>query len=194
MIRILLLLFFTIFSANSLVAKEVTNQNYIYNPGVLKPIDSSLKVKVGDKAPDFTLNAISGKEIQLSTYKSKNGVVLSFIPAAWTPVCSDQWPGYNISKSLFQKHDATLLGIAVDNIPTLHAWIQKIGPLWFEVLSDFWPHGGVADIYGVLRSDGTADRALIFIDKEGIIRDIIVSDINQRPPLEDIVDSLKKLK
>jgi peroxiredoxin (alkyl hydroperoxide reductase subunit C) len=47
-----------------------------------------------------------------------------------------------------------------------------MGELWFPVLSDFWPHGAVADQYGVLRSDGVAERALIFIDKKGIIRDI----------------------
>jgi peroxiredoxin len=64
--------------------------------------------------------------------------------------------------------------------------------LWFDVLSDFWPHGAVADRYGVLRSDGTAERALIFIDTEGVIRHIYVEDINRRPPLEEVAAALEK--
>jgi peroxiredoxin len=69
-----------------------------------------------------------------------------------------------------------------------------MGQLWFMVLSDFWPHGGVADKYGLLRSDGLSERALIFIDKKGVIRAIMVMDINKRPDLDACVIELKKLK
>ncbi|NWG04434.1 MAG: peroxiredoxin [Syntrophaceae bacterium] len=165
----------------------------IYQTGPLKPTDSTLKVKVGDPAPDFTLPAISGEKISLKQYRGKKNVVLSFVPAAWTPVCSDQWPGYNIVKDLFSQHDAILLGITVDNIPTLFAWTNQMGQLWFPVLSDFWPHGAVAKKYGVLRSDGVSERALFVIDKKGIIRYIDVHDINKRPPLEDLIGALEKL-
>ena len=165
----------------------------IYNPGQLKPIDSQLKVKVGDPAPDFTLPSVAGEEITLSRFKGKKNVVISFVPAAWTPVCSDQWPGYNIVKDMFDENDAVLLGITVDNIPTLYAWTKQMGKLWFPVLSDFWPHGAVADRYGVLRSDGISERALIFIDKKGIIRDIQVNDINKRPDLETCAINLEKM-
>ena len=165
----------------------------IYNPGQLKPIDSKLKVKIGDPAPGFTLPSVSGGKITLSRYKGKKNVVISFVPAAWTPVCSDQWPGYNIVKEMFDENDAVLIGITVDNIPTLHAWTQQMGKLWFPVLSDFWPHGAVADEYGVLRSDGVSERALFFIDKEGIIRDIRVNDINKRPDLAYCALNLEKM-
>ena len=165
----------------------------VYNPGQLKPIDSELKVKIGDQAPDFTLPAVSGENITLSQYRGKKNVVISFVPAAWTPVCSDQWPGYNIVKELFDMNDAVLLGITVDNIPTLYAWTQQMGKLWFPVLSDFWPHGGVADRYGVLRSDGVSERALFYIDKKGIIRDIQVGDINKRPDLEYCATALERM-
>lgn len=168
-------------------------KNNIYHPENLKPTDSVLKVKVGDRAPDFTLPAVSGGKISLSRYLGKKNVVISFVPAAWTPVCSDQWPGYNIVKGLFNKNDAILLGITVDNIPTLFAWTNQMGDLWFPVLSDFWPHGRTADTYGVLRSDGITERALFIIDKKGIIRDINVNDINKRPRLESIIRGLEKL-
>lgn len=166
----------------------------IYQPGRLKPVDSVLRVKVGQKAPDFILKAVSGKTVSLKSYRGKKNVVLSFVPAAWTPVCSDQWPGYNIVADLFAENNAVLLGISVDNIPTLYSWTRQMGDLWFEVLSDFWPHGFVASRYGLLRSDGTAERAIIIIDKKSVIRYIDVSDINVRPPLENIIRQLERLR
>lgn len=171
---------------------EVYKDN-IYNPGKLKPIDSQLKVKVGEPAPDFTLPSVSGENITLSQFRGKKHVVVSFVPAAWTPVCSDQWPGYNIVRDLFEDNDAILLGVTVDNIPTLFAWTRQMSRLWFPVLSDFWPHGAVADRYGVLRTDGVSERALFVIDKAGIIRSIYVSDINVRPDLEYCAVELQKL-
>jgi peroxiredoxin (alkyl hydroperoxide reductase subunit C) len=169
----------------------------IYPVGKLKPRDSELKVKVGDRAPDFTLPAVGGGQVSLNQYRGKKNVVISFVPAAWTPVCSDQWPGYNIAKDFFDQNDAILFGITVDNIPTLYAWTNQMcmggGTLWFPVLSDFYPHGAVADTYGVLRSDGVSERAIFVIDKDGIIRYIDVHDINKRPHLEDLVRELEKL-
>ena len=177
---------------NTDAASEAFKEN-IYNPGQLKPIDSTLKVKVGDLAPDFTLPSVAGDDVTLSQYRGKKNVVISFVPAAWTPVCSDQWPGYNIVKQMFDENDAVLLGITVDNIPTLYAWTKQMGHLWFPVLSDFWPHGEVAKKYGVLRSSGVTERALIFIDKKGIIQDIQVSDINVRPDLAQCATTLEKM-
>ena len=166
----------------------------IYNPGILKPVDSKLKVKTGQRAPDFTLPAVGGGKISLSQYRGKKNVMLTFIPAAWTPVCSDQWPGYNIVEDIFAAHDTVILGISVDNLPTLFSWTNQMGRLWFPVLSDFWPHGRVAKQFGILRSDGVAERAIFIIDKKGVIRYIDVHNINERPPLEGIVRELEKLK
>ena len=160
----------------------------------LKPIDSELKVKAGDTAPDFRLESISGKEISLSDFRGRSNVVISFIPAAWTPVCSDQWPGYAITESLFKRHNAVILGISTDNVPTLRAWTSQMEGLWCPVLSDFWPHGEVAARYGVLRSDGTADRTVVIVDKNGVIRFIRVYEIDRHPPLEEIVRELERLE
>ncbi|MFO7838654.1 MAG: peroxiredoxin [Desulfosalsimonadaceae bacterium] len=166
----------------------------IYDPGKRKPTDSRLKVEEGDKAPDFTLPSLSGDDVTLSQYRGEKNVVLSFVPAAWTPVCSDQWPGYNIVEPIFAKHEAVLLGITVDNIPSLHAWTKQMGKLWFPVLSDFWPHGAVAKKFGILRPEGISERALLVIDKKGIIRYISVYNINKRPPLENLLKALERLK
>jgi len=93
----------------------------------------------------------------------------------------------------FEAHDTILLGVSVDNIPTLFAWTHEMGTLLFDVLSDFWPHSQVAKTYGVLRSNGTAERALILVDKQGLIRFIHVSDINIRPDLGIIMKTIESL-
>ncbi len=192
--KVIFLSFFVFLSASATgyCLSEAFKGN-IYQPGKLKPTDSILRVKVGERAPDFTLPSVSGENVSLAQYRGKKHVVLSFVPAAWTPVCSDQWPGYAILQDLFDHRDTVLLGITVDNIPTLFAWTNQMGKLWFPVLSDFWPHGAVADRFGVLRSEGTAERAIFIIDKDGIIRYIDVHDINKRPFLESIVEELEKL-
>lgn len=199
-----LILFLAILSAPALLKAQgllqelpqtlpQTLKKQVYQPGELIPIDSELRVQVGDPAPLFTLPSLNGELIDLQAYRGRNHVMLSFVPAAWTPVCSDQWPGYNILQDIFDQHDTVVLGITVDNLPTLHSWVAAMSGLWFPVLSDFWPHGAAASAYGLLRSDGTTERALIFIDKKGIIRFIHVQDINTRPPLEIVLQGLQSL-
>ena len=167
---------------------------HVTDPGVLPPTDSTLRVAVGDSAPDFTLPDLHGNPLRLSDYRGRRNIILSFVPAAFTPVCSGQWPGYNVMLDDFAAYDTTLIGITVDNRPSLNAWVEAMGGLDFPVLSDFYPHGKVAREFGVLRSDGTSERALFVIDKEGILRFIDVHDINQRPPLEDLFRALEAIQ
>ena len=101
----------------------------VYRPPRLKPVDSVLRVKVGDRAPDFTLPSASGGKVSLAQFRGRKNVVLSFVPAAFTPVCSKQWPGYHISLDIFEQGDAVLLGITTDNIPSMHAWTVSMGGL-----------------------------------------------------------------
>ena len=169
-------------------------QDRIFEVGTLKPLDSTLKVKVGDPAPDFSLPTIDGRTITLAEFRGKKNVVLSFVPAAWTPVCSGQWPGYNIVQDMFDQAKTHLIGVSVDNVPTLHAWVQEMGGVWFPVASDFYPHGQLADSLGILRSTGEAERSLFLIDKQGIIRYIDVHDINSRPDLGPLMKAMQELK
>lgn len=175
-------------------AAELPFEGKIFPVDKLPPVDSVPVLKVGDTAPDFTLPSTSGEKVSLSSFAGKKNVVLSFVPAAWTPVCSHQWPGYNVVKNMFEENNAVILGITVDNVPTLYAWTEGMGGVWFPVLSDFWPHGQTAQKYGVLRSTGVTERALFVVDKKGVIRYIDIHDINERPDLEALVTELQKLK
>ncbi len=172
---------------------RAAGESLVYPVGRLPPTDSALAVAVGQPMPDFDLPAIDGSRARLADYRGRKNLVLSFVPAAWTPVCSDQWPGYNIAREVFETRDTALVGISVDNVPTLFAWARQMGGLWFPVASDFWPHGGLAKRLGILRGDGTAERALFLVDKEGIIRFIDVHDINSRPDLGRLVEAMDRI-
>ncbi|EGB16252.1 alkyl hydroperoxide reductase/ Thiol specific antioxidant/ Mal allergen [Pseudodesulfovibrio mercurii] len=186
-------LLFTLLAWCLLAPGALAGHMETFDPGKLKPTDSTLKVKVGDPAPDFTLREIKGGTVSLHDYLGKKNVVLSFVPAAWTPVCSDQWPGYNLALDMIHDLGAEVIGISEDNTPSQAMWVKAMHGLNFPVLSDFWPHGKAAGALGVLRSDGTAERAIFIIDRQGIIRYIDVHDINSRPDLGGIVNELEKL-
>jgi glutaredoxin len=63
----------------------------------------------------------------------------------------------------------------------LKAWAESLGGINYPLLSDFWPHGGVAQKFGVLRGEGYTERAIYLIDKAGIVRYIDVHDIDDQP-------------
>ncbi len=192
-------LFLAVFASVAALAQGPEQKHTIFDPGPLKPVDSVLAVRPGDMAPDFALpGVLSGQGnrrlVRLSDYRGSKNVMLSFVPAAFTPVCSDQWPGYNLAQSLFEEYECQVLGISTDNLPSLFAWATEMRGLWFPVLSDFWPHGRVARLYGVLRGDGTAERAIVIIDTRGVVRFAKSFDINTRPDLGLIMGELHKLE
>lgn len=102
-------------------------------------------------------------------------------------------PAYNADLAKFEGYDAQVLGISIDSWHTNAAWAKSMGGLNYPLLSDFWPHGAVAEKYGVLRSDGKAERAIFIVDKEGKVAYIDVHDINKQPDNEDLFEVLRQL-
>lgn len=82
--------------------------------------------------------------------------------------------------------DTQVLGISVDSVPCLTAWAKDLGGITYPLLSDFWPHGGVAQQFGVLRSEGFTERAIFVIDKQGVIRYVDVHDIDLQPSNDEL--------
>jgi peroxiredoxin/glutaredoxin len=151
-----------------------------------------MKLKIGKKAPDFTLPSHLDKDISLSQLGGKN-VVIAFFPLAWTPIWSEQIPSYEAQKAEFAGLNTQVLGISVDHVPCLKAWAESLGGIAYPLLSDFWPHGKVAERYGVLRSDGRSERAIFIIDREGIIRYIDIHDIDDQPDNRILFEELRKI-
>jgi len=108
-------------------------------------------------------------------------------------------PSYEDDLSRFEEQNTQVLGMSVDSIPSHVAWARSIGGISYPLLSDFYPHGQVAREYGVLIEDpqsgayGANERALIIIDKEGIVRWIDVHPIDKQPDNEELFEVLRKL-
>lgn len=150
-------------------------------------------VKVGDKAPDFTLPSHLGRKITLSDFREKKNVLLAFYPLDWTPICSGQIPGYQEVLERFEALDTQVLAVSVDSIPSHKSWAYSMGGIEFPLLSDFWPHGQLAQKYGVLTDAGYTERVIIVIDKQGIIRYVDLHDMNTEPDVEEVFKVLKTL-
>ena len=149
-------------------------------------------LKIGDEAPDFTLPNHLGEETSLSQFRGKKIVVLAFYPLNWTPVCSGQIPGYQEVLDRFGALKSQVLALSVDSIPSHKSWAYSMGGINYPLLSDFWPHGKVAELYGVMTDAGHTERAIFVIDTEGIIRYIDHHDITHEPDVEVLFAELAK--
>jgi glutaredoxin len=94
----------------------------------------------------------------------------------------------------FEGYNTQVLGISVDHVPCLKAWAESLGGISFPLLSDFWPHGEVAQRYGVFRDDGRSERALFIVDKEGIVRYVDIHDIDEQPDNEELFKVLREME
>ncbi len=86
------------------------------------------------------------------------------------------------------------MGISIDHIPALRAWSESVGNITFPLLSDFWPHGEIARRYGVFREDGgMTERALVIVDKAGIVRYVDVHELREQPDEEQLFEVIATL-
>jgi len=150
-------------------------------------------IKVGAEAPVFVLSDQHGEKINLKELRGKS-VILSFHLLAFTPVCAKQMKALEENQDQFEKLNAVALGISVDSVPAKHAWAKDLGIKETQLLSDFWPHGGVAHSLGIFRSaDGYSERAVIILDAEGIVRFSKVYPMSEAPDMGEILEQLKRL-
>lgn len=128
-------------------------------------------LKVGDKAPDFTLPATTGDKVTLSDYVGKGTVVVGFFPAAFTGGCTKEAKAYQEGIAKFEAAGARVFLISTDNIPSLRVFAGQVGAS-YPMLSDFLDRQ-VSKAYGVLMEDrGIANRATFVIDTEGKIQHV----------------------
>jgi len=146
----------------------------------------------GTTAPDFTLRSTPDQTVSLSELRG-NPVVLIFYPADWSPVCTDELAVFNQLLPEFERFNAHVLGISVDNIWS-HVAFGDARNLNFGLLSDFEPKGAVARAYGVYREkEGSNMRANFVIDPEGVIfwNEVVPTGIN--PGAGGVLQALESL-
>ncbi len=133
-------------------------------------------LSVGELAPDFELPALIGgvkRRFRLSSQRGKKNVLLAFHPSNWSEASRTQFTAYQAEAEKLRTRKTVAVSVGVDSIVNTTAWEREIGPLDFPMCSDFWPHGEVCDLFGVLRQEepsrGASDRAIYVVDQHGKI-------------------------
>jgi peroxiredoxin len=148
---------------------------------------------LGTAAPDFELPDQWGAPVRLSGFRGVRPVVLVFVPFAFSRTCTGELGELRDHAALFDRADAALLIASVDSKYALRAWAEAEG-YGFRLLSDFWPHGAVAEAYGAFSADsGFATRSTFAIDRAGVIRSHFATGPGEARPLSAYRDALATL-
>ncbi len=148
-------------------------------------------LKVGDQAPDFTLEDQSGEKVQLSKLKGEK-VFISFHPLAWTSVCTDQMRALESHyDQMKEKGVDKVLGISVDAQPTKSIWAKGLALDNIKILADFEPKGQMAKDYDLYNKDlGTSERANLLVDEEGKVAWIKKYELTELPSIEEVLENI----
>lgn len=146
-------------------------------------------VKVGDRAPEFTLPSFTGEPVSLESFLGKKNIVLYFYPRDNTAGCTAEACSFRDSYEVFQEAGAEVIGISSDTEKSHEQFANKYR-LPFILLSDLG--GVVRKFYGVPATFGLIPgRVTYIIDKKGIVRHIFSSQI---APQMHVAEALKVLK
>lgn len=127
-----------------------------------------MSLQVGEQAPDFTLKDQNNQERTLSELRGDRNVLVVFYPLAFSGICTGELDQLRDDLAAFT--DVQVLAVSVDSVYTLKAWSNQRG-YDFPLLADFWPHGKVAQDYGVFNDHaGIANRGTFLVDIDGVIR------------------------
>jgi peroxiredoxin len=151
-----------------------------------------MKLEKGMKAPDFTLTDNHGDKLSLSDLRGKR-VLLSWHPLAWTSVCTDQMRALEVNFERFQALKTVALGLSVDSAASKKVWAVVLSIRNTKLLADFYPHGAVAQKYGIFSDEsGASLRVNIIIDEQGVVQWVKVYD--KLPDIEEVFKALEAMK
>src|SRR3954464_3024381 len=102
-----------------------------------------MPIAVGTQAPDFTLKDQNNQEVRLSDFRGRKAVLLVFYPLAFTGTCQGELCSVRDHLGDFQSDTLQILTLRVDSPYSHKVWAEREG-YDFPLLSDFWPHGAVA--------------------------------------------------
>ena len=129
-----------------------------------------MAVEVGSQAPDFTLNDYNKQPVTLSDFQGDKPVLLVFYPFAFSGICQGELCQLRDEFDDYAGNGVQVLGVSVDTPFSLKAWADQQG-YQFPLLSDFWPHGEVAQKYGVFNDKaGLAVRGTFLIGTDGVVQ------------------------
>lgn len=135
---------------------------------------------VGENAPLFTLRNHDKQKVSLESLRGQKTLVV-FIPYPFTGICEAELCDLRDNLTRLNDMDAHVVAITCDTVPANARWAAD-NDFDFPILSDFWPHGAVAQAYGCFNDTlGVAMRATYVLDDEGVIAEIISTDSLGKP-------------
>ena len=151
------------------------------------------ELKVGDKAPDFELQASDGKTYKLSDFRGKRAVVVAWFPKAFTQGCTIECKSLAANGDKIRKFDVAYFMASVDPLEGEggNLAFAKSENADFPLLSD--PTKKTAEAYGVLNAKGFASRWTFYIGKDGRIA-YIDKAVKPATSAEDMAAKLGELK
>ena len=164
----------------------------LFGLGIAMVAVAAEELKVGDKAPDFTLKASDGKTYSLSDFKGKKAVVIAWFPKAFTGGCTAECKSFKANSEALKATHVAYFTASVDPVEGEKgnkAFAAELGAD-YPILSD--PEKTTAKAYGVLNARGMSDRVTFYIDKDGIIKEID-KKITTTKAGEDVVAKVKSL-
>ncbi len=142
-----------------------------------------MSVDVGHSAPDFELKDQHGQVVRLSDFRGSSHVALVFFPFAFSGICTGELCEIRDNLEAFTSGGVQVVAVSCDPMFTQRAWAEE-EKYDFPLLSDFWPHGAVAQAYGVFNeTSGRAERGTFLIDSTGILRWSVVNPAGEARPL-----------
>ena len=176
----------------------MTIQILISNERCRDTIDGMMQqsqiVKPGDPAKNFSLKDQNDTTFDLYENMHKR-TLLSFHPLAWTAFCAGQMKSLEDNRDIFSGLNTIAVGISVDSVPCKKAWAEKLGITTTPLLCDFWPHGAVAQQYGVFRdANGFSERANVIIDEQQNVVFVKVYPVHSVPDIGEVITVIKNLK
>lgn len=130
-----------------------------------------MAIATGSPAPDFELTDQNGDKVSLADFRGEQAVALVFYPFTFTGICEGELCQLRDDHSEFTDAGVQVLAVSCDSKNSQKVWAEQQG-FGFPVLSDFWPHGAVAQAYGVFNEAlGCANRATFVIAKDGTVVD-----------------------
>ena len=152
----------------------------------------SVIVQPGEPARNFSLKDQGDRTFDLYEHAGKR-VLLSFHPLAWTDYCAAQMQSLEQNADIFAQLNCVPVGISVDSRPCKLAWADKIHVSRIPLLCDFWPHGAVAQKYGLFREEnGFSERANVIVDENLKIAYVRVYPVHSVPDIREIIAFLEK--
>jgi len=151
-------------------------------------------IQPGDPAGNFSLKDQDDKTFDLFENMGRR-TLLSFHPLAWTPFCAAQMKSLEDTTGTFSSLNTVAVGISVDSVPCKKAWAENLGLSKTRLLCDFWPHGEVAQQYGLFRfANGFSERANVIVDEKQKVVFVRVYPVHSVPDIQEVITFIKNLK